>query len=302
MPEKQYVWFDGRFVDSNEAKVHVLTHSLQYGSGIFEGMRTYKTKRGACVFRLKDHMRRFLDTARIYAMDLGYDEEELCKAVTTLVRKNRLESCYIRPFAFYNDTRIGLDTSGKKISVAIAAVPFGAYFENKNKGIRCRVSSWHRINSEILPPHAKASGNYRNSILASEEAKRNGADEAIMLTSHGYVAEGPGENIFIVKNNKLITPSDSSDILLGITRDSVIKIAENMGLLVEVRDVHREELYTCEELFFSGTAAEITPIVNVDGRRIGAGHIGPMTKMVSDHFSHIVAGEDDQFNHWLTPV
>ena len=238
----------------------------------------------------------------MYSMDLGYDEEGLSGAIVGLVKKNGLDSCYIRPFAFYNDTRIGLGTDGKKVSVAIAALPFGNYFKNKDKGIRCRVSSWHRINSEIMPPHAKASGNYRNSILASEEAKASGADEAIMLTSHGYVAEGPGENIFMVKGSKLITPPDSSDILLGITRDSVIKIAEGIGIIVEQRDIHREELYVADELFFSGTAAEITPITEVDGRKVGKGRGRPVTKMLSGQFSQAVSGENPQYERWLTFV
>lgn len=302
MSGKQCVWLDGKFVAFEDANVNILNHSLQYGSGMFEGLRAYKTEEGTSIFRLHSHMKRFLNTAKIYAMDLGYDENTLREAVISLVKKNKLESCYIRPFAFYNDTKIGIDVSGKKISVAIAAVPFGAYFENKNKGIRCNVSSWRRINSDILPPLAKGSANYRNSVLASDEAKRNGADEAILLTQRGYVAEGPGENIFLVGNRKLVTPSSASDILMGITRDSIIKIAESSGISVEEREVHREELYTAEELFFSGTAAEITPIIRVDGRKVGSGHIGPLTKLLSDCFSQIVQGKNKEFKDWLTPV
>jgi branched-chain amino acid aminotransferase len=302
MAGKQCVWLDGRFVAFEKANVHILTHSLQYGSGMFEGMRTYKTVTGRSVFRLDSHIKRFMNTAKIYAMDLGYDENTLKKAVIGLIKKNGLESCYIRPFAFYNDTRIGIDVLGKKVSVAIAAIPFGDYFENKNKGIRCSVSSWRRINSDILPPLAKGSANYRNSVLAGEEARKNGTDEAILLTERGYVAEGPGENIFLVRDSKLITPSGASDILMGITRDSVIKIAESSGILVEEREVHREELYIADELFFSGTAAEITPIVSVDGRKIGSGHIGPLTKLISDYFSQVVHGENNEFKDWLTPV
>ncbi len=302
MADKQYVWFDGKFLDSRKATVHILTHSLQYGSGIFEGIRAYKTAGGTSVFRLVDHVRRFLDTARMYEMAIGYGREELEEAILLLVKKNRLESCYIRPFAFYNDTRIGLGTAGKKVSVAIAALPFGEYFDNRNKGIRCRVSSWRRINSDIMMPHAKASGNYRNSILASEEAKRSGSDEAIMLGSHGYVAEGPGENIFMVSENRLLTPPVSSDILVGITRDSVIKVARSLGISVEERELHREELYTADELFFTGTAAEITPIISVDSKKVGAGHIGPVTKTLSERFSRIVHGEDAEFAGWSVKV
>jgi branched-chain amino acid aminotransferase len=300
MAGKQYVWMDGRLVDFKSANVHILTHSLQYGSGIFEGIRAYKTMTGTAIFRLEEHVRRFLETAKIYDMNLGFSHNQLKDAITDLVKKNGLESCYIRPFAFYNDQRIGLSVTGKKISVAIAAVAFGNYFEDKNKGIKCKVSSWRRINSEIMPPHAKGSGNYMNSVLASEEAKRNGADEAILLGLDGYVAEGPGENIFLVKDEKLLTPPESADILLGITRDSIIKVAESMGLVVEERNVHREELYIADELFFTGTAAELTPITSVDGKRIGLGHIGPITKMLSEKFTQIVTGEDKQFSNWLS--
>ena len=302
MATKQYIWQDGKFIDFNNAKVHILTHSLQYGSGIFEGIRAYSHGNRAAIFRLKEHVRRFAETAKIYSMDLGYDEEELSEAIITLVKKNRLQQCYIRPFAYYNDSRIGLSVEGKKVSVAIAAIPFGNYFDNKAKGISCKVSSWKRINSEIMPPHAKGSGNYRNSILASSEAKASGADEAIMLTSGGYVAEGPGENIFLVMKGNLVTPSPRSDILMGITRDSIIKLAEEKGLVIEERDVHREELYIAEEIFFTGTAAELTPIIKVDGKKIGSGRMGPITKLLSDAFTKIVEGSEDFFNDWLTIV
>ena len=302
MEEKGYVWFDGRLVRSADAKVHILTHSLQYGSGIFEGIRAYKAKSGTALFRLKDHMERFAYTSKIYRMELGYTERQLSDAVIETVRKNKIESGYIRPFAFYNDTKIGLGVSGKKVSVAIAAVPFGSYFSGKAKGIQCKVSSWKRINSEVMPPHAKASGNYRNSILASEEAKESGADEAIMLSGNGFVAEGPGENIFMVKDSKLVTPPPEADILMGITRDSIIKIAEGSGIVVQERGIHREELYTADELFFSGTAAEVTPIVGVDTRQVGSGKIGPITKLLAERFSQIATGNQEGFGDWLTYV
>ncbi len=297
-----YVWMDGKLIDALKANVPLLTHSLQYGSGIFEGMRAYETGSGTAVFRLHDHITRFLNSAKIYRMNLGYSQKELESAVTTLIRKNRLKSCYIRPYAFYNDQNIGLSVYNKRVSVAIAALPFGNYFEGKDKGIKCSVSSWRRISSETLPPQAKASGNYLNSILASLEARENGTEEAILLSSSGHVAEGPGENLFLCKNGTLLTPSESSDILLGITRDSIIKIAESIGILIEERDVHREELYTADELFFTGTAAELTPITYVDGRKIGEGRIGPITKMLSDSLSSIVHGENSEFSDWLAEV
>ena len=297
------VWLDGRLVGYRQAAVPLLTHSMQYGSGIFEGMRAYEAAGGTAIFRLKEHMKRFLRSAKIYSMDLGYAQKELEKAVISVVTANRLGSCYIRPFAFYNDDRIGLSAFGKKIGVFIAAVPFGAYFGGgREKGIRCKVSSWRRINSDILPVEAKASGNYVNSIIASNEAKAAGFDEAILLSYDGYVAEGPGENIFLVKNGNLVTPGTSADILMGVTRDSIIKIAEATGLEVEDREVHKEEMYTADEIFFTGTAAEITPVTNVDGIRIGSGKVGPITRLVSVKYSDVVHGRDRLFIDWLTFV
>jgi branched-chain amino acid aminotransferase len=300
MRNKQYVWFDGKFVDYENAKVHVLTHSLQYGSGVFEGLRAYKAKKGTAVFRLKDHIKRFFNSAKIYNMDLKFDMDEIEKSVINTIKKNKLEECYIRPFAFYNDTRIGVNPMGRKISVIIAAIQMGNYFENKEKGIKCKIASWQRINSLILPPEAKGSGNYLNSVLTSMEARKAGADEAILLSYDGYVAEGPGENIFLVQDGKLITPSRAADILLGITRDSIIKLAENKGIIVEEREVHHEELYTSDEVFFTGTAAEITPITEVDSRKVGKGVIGPITKMLLESFDEVVCGNNDEFEEWLT--
>jgi branched-chain amino acid aminotransferase len=247
-------------------------------------------------------VKRFLNSARIYDMEIGFDVEELEDAILGTVKKNKLEECYIRPFGFYNDQHIGLSPIGKKVSVFVAAVSFGSYFTNKDKGIKCKVASWHRINSLVLPPEAKASGNYLNSILCSTEAKRAGADEAILLSGDGYVAEGPGENIFLVQDNKLITPSREADILMGITRDSIIKLAEGKGILVEERQVHREELYLSDEVFFTGTAAELTPITEIDSRKIGKGKAGPITKMLSTDFDGVVKGQNEEFFDWLTYV
>ena len=297
----QYAWLDGKFVDIYDAKVPILTHSLQYGSGVFEGLRSYETDKGTAIFRLDEHVKRLMNSMRIYSMQCPYSQKQIRQAVIDTVKKNHLSSCYIRPFAFYNDANIGLATHGKKVSVFIAAVPFGKYF-NAGKGIRCKVSSWQRINSSILPVGAKACGNYLNSIIASNEVKALGFDEAIMLSCGGHVAEGPGENIFIVKDNVLLTPDKGSDILLGITRDSLIKIAESIGFEVRERSVHREELYTADELFFAGTAAEITPIANVDGISVGADCPGPITKVLSQEFDGIVHGRNKDFGNWLTYV
>ncbi len=301
--KEPYCWLDGKFIRESEAKVPILTHSMQYGSGIFEGLRAYSTGRGVAVFRLDDHIGRFMRSADVYSMKLKYGKGELADAMKGLVRKNSLESCYIRPFAFYNDSRIGVSAIGKRVSVFIAALPLGAYFgKEKERGIRCKVSSWRRMNSDVLPPQAKASGNYLNSVLANMDAVYSGANEAILVSDGGHVAEGPGENIFIVANGRLITPSRDSDILLGITRDSVIRIAERIGIPVEERKVHREELYSCDEAFFTGTAAEITPIISIDSRAVGNGRPGRITRMLSDRFSAVTAGREAEFSDWLAYV
>ena len=297
------VWLDGRFMKYTQARVPILTHSLQYGSGIFEGLRAYEAEKGTAIFRLDDHVKRFFNTAKIYSMDLKFTPQKISDAIMQCVRVNSLRSCYIRPYAFYNTDQIGVGAYGKSVSVFIATLPFGAYFgEGKTKGIRCKVSSWHRINSEILPVEAKASGNYINSIIANTEARKAGYDEAILLSTNGMVAEGPGENIFVVKENKLITPDDSADILIGITRDSMIKIAEEVGLEVDEREVHKEEMYTADEVFFTGTAAELTPIVNIDGIKIGKGKPGPITKLLQEKYTEIVTGKNEAFEGWLTYV
>ncbi len=295
------VWFDGEILDYEKVKVPVLTHSLQYGSGIFEGIRAYNTDRGPAVFRLKEHIERFLNSAKIYHMDLKYKREEIEKAVVDVVRINKLNECYIRPFAFYNDDKIGLSPFGKKVSVFIAAVPFGKYLA-MDGGTRCKISTWKRISSETLPIQAKASGNYLNSIIANLEAKYAGYDEAILLGQNGYVAEGAGENIFLVKNTTIITPGPQADILMGVTRDTVMQIANYLGYNVIERNVHKEELYTADEVFFSGTAAEITPIVNIDGIKIGDGNVGNVTKKIRETYYNIVHGKLKEFEHFLTYV
>lgn len=303
MPAASYVWVDGKFVRSEDAKVNILTHSLQYGSGIFEGIRCYDTPKGPAVFRLPEHTRRFFDSAKIYGMGLKFSPKQVSEAVVSVLVKNKLRSAYIRPFAFYSSIGIGFNTHGKDTSIAIAAVPFGNLFGGTGKGLRCKVSSWHRINSAMLPVGAKASGNYLNSILASQEANDSGYDEAILLSNSGRtVAEGPGENLFVVQSGVLITPPKSSDILLGITRDTIITLAERNGITVIERDIRREELYTSDEVFFTGTAAEIQPIVSVDSRKIGTGKAGPLTRMLEEKYFAIVKGETEEFSGWLTPV
>jgi branched-chain amino acid aminotransferase len=301
--EKLKVWLDGKLVKYYDATVPILTHSLQYGSGIFEGIRAYDTTKGPAIFRLDDHIMRFFRSAKIYSMGINYTEKQLTNAVIQVVKANKLRECYIRPFGFYNSDKIGIGTWGQATSVFIAAFPFGAYFgQGKEKGIRCKISSWRRINSSILPVEAKASGNYINSIIANNEARASGFDETILLSLDGYVAEGAGENIFIVKYGHLITPNASADILMGVTRDSVIKIAQSTGLIVEERELHKEELYSADEIFFCGTAAELTPIVNVDGISIGNGKPGPITKLLAQKYTEVVTGQNKEFVDWLTYV
>lgn len=297
------IWFNGEILNYSEVSVPLLTHSLQYGSGIFEGIRAYSTGNGPAIFRLKEHVDRFILSAKIYRMNLKYSNQELMDAITEVVRVNGFESCYIRPFAYFSDDSVSLATVGKPVSVAIVAVPFGQYFGDKiAKGIRCKVSSWRRINSDILPILAKASGNYLNSVVAMGEAQVAGYDEAILLTKNGYLAEGPGENLFLVKNGKLITPGLESDVLFGITRFTIIQLAEEMGLEVEERQVHRDELHTCEEAFFCGTAAEVTPIVSVDDLPVGAEKPGQITGKLGKKLMETVSGKAPEHSDWLTYV
>lgn len=297
------VWFDGKTMGFDEATVPVTVHSLQYGSGIFEGIRAYKTDKGPAVFKLKEHTRRFFDTAKIYGMNLGYTPEEINEAIKNTIKINKLDSCYIRPFAFYNDVRVGLSTENKKVSVYIAAFPMGSYFgEAQERGARCKTSSWRRINSDILPVRAKASGNYLNSILTNREVRNAGFDEAILLSGNGYLAEGPGENLFVIRDGKLFTPGTEADILGGITRDTIIRIAEDKGLEVVQREIHREEIYVADEAFFCGTAAEVTFISSVDGIDVGDGKKGPITQDIAKTYSDTVSGKVSKYQNWLTYV
>lgn len=301
--ENSRIWFDGKITDYNDVKVPLLTHSLQYGSGIFEGIRAYDAVGSAAIFRLDEHVDRFMRSARIYRMGLSSTRDEIRQGIIDVVRENKYRACYIRPFAFFNDDSISLQTKGKKVSVAIIAIPYNNYFGDKfNNGVSCKVSGWRRINSDILPLQAKASGNYLNSVAAIGEADAAGFDEAILLSRNGYIAEGPGENIFLVKDGKLLTPGLESDILFGITRFSLIELARGMGIEVIERQIHRDELYTCDEAFFCGTAAEVTPIVNVDGIPVGNGKPGKLTEKVGKTFMDVVSGKAKEFSHWLTTV
>jgi branched-chain amino acid aminotransferase len=297
----KYIWMDGEFIPWEKANVHVLTHTLHYGLGVFEGIRCYKTPKGPAVFRLTDHIRRLENSAKLVGMELPYPVEDLIRAVKQTIRKNEIEECYIRPIAFYGYGVMGLNPAGSKVNVAIAVWPWGTYLgeEGLERGIRAKISPWLRIHPRILPPQAKVVANYANSILAKVDALNSGYDEAILLNIDGNIAEGPGENLFIVKEGKLITPPVSSGALVGITRDSIIKIAGDEGIEFEERDFKPEELYSADEAFFTGTAAEVTPIREVDGKIIGKGKRGPVTERLQRIFFGAVRGEEPEYESWL---
>lgn len=296
------IWMNGKYVSWKDANVHILTHALHYGTAIFEGMRCYETVNGPAVFRMGDHYERLLHGIKTYEFEIKYDEEQLGKITKELIRKNNVKSCYIRPICYIGYGTIGIDVSNAPYEIAIIPVPFGKYFGDKfNTGISCKISSWKRISTEILSPHVKASANYLNSVLAKREAKESGYDEAIMLTESGRVSEGSGENLFIVENGKLVTPPVFDGVLKGITRHSIMEIAREMGIPVEERPLLRDELYTADEVFLTGTAAEVTPVVNIDKRKISKGP-GPLTKELRSSFFTIVSGKDERFAKWLDYV
>jgi branched-chain amino acid aminotransferase len=297
------IWLDGELIPWDEAQVHVLTHGLHYGYAIFEGIRCHNTATGPAIFRLPEHIRRFLSSARIYRMNLPYTPEQLERACVDLVRDNGLADAYIRPIAFSGYGEMGLDPTRSSVQVAIGLWSWGAYLgeANAQKGVRASVSSWVRVDSRSLPPQSKCAANYANSALAKMEAAAAGYDEAILLNSAGMVAEGPGENIFRVKNDIVGTPPASSGILRGVTRDSVIQFVADEGLIFHRSDFTREEMFTADELFFTGTAAGITPIREVDGRPIGTGKY-PITERFQKRYDEAIHGRAKEYTRWLTLV
>ena len=297
------IWLDGQLLPWADAKVHVLSHGLHYGFAIFEGIRCHRTDRGTAVFRLEEHLDRFRDSAKIYAMPLPYPVDQLSHAVLDLVHANGGAEAYIRPIAFSGYGEMGLDPTGSRIQVAIAMWPWGAYLGDASgtRGVRATVSSWTRIDSRSLPPQAKCAANYANGILAKLQAKSGGYDEAILLNPAGIVAEGPGENIFRVRNGVLSTPPASSGILRGVTRDTVITLAQEEGIALQRTGFTREELFTSDELFFTGTAAGVTPIREVDGRPIGDGSY-PMAQRLHQLYENALRGRLAGHERWLTYV
>lgn len=298
------IWFDGALVPWEEARVHVLTHALQYGTGVFEGIRCYETPSGPAVFRLDDHVRRLFRSAAIYRMRVPYSPEEIAAAIKGTIRANGLTSCYVRPVVFQGYGEMGVNLYPHPPQVAIAAWTWGAYLgeESLESGIRLKVSSWRRHDPNVVPPAAKATGQYINSALAKAEALEAGYDEALMLNLHGFVADGSGENVFVVRDGVLHTPPESAGILPGITRDSVMRIARDLGHAVDETDLVRSDLYTADEMFLCGTAAEVVPVREVDGRPVGDGRRGPVTKDIQDAFFAAVGGQADRYAAWNDPV
>ena len=298
-----FIWYDGKLVPWRDATTHVLTHSLHYGLAVFEGVRAYPTATGPAIFRLAEHTQRLLNSGKIYHMNIPYSRDELMAAQCEVVRANKLQSCYLRPIAFYGSEKMGISTRGATVHVAIAAWPWGAYLgeEGLEKGIRVKTSSYSRQHVNVTMARAKVSSTYANSILANLEVTSQGYDEALLLDTQGFVAEGAGENLFVIKDNRIFEPEIAS-ALTGITRDSVIQIAREFGYTVESRRLTRDDIYIADEAFFTGTAAEVTPIRELDDRIIGNGSRGPITAKIQARYFDIVNGRVPEYGKWLTQV
>ncbi|WP_282685347.1 MULTISPECIES: branched-chain amino acid transaminase [unclassified Streptomyces] len=298
-----YIWMDGELVPWDDATVHVLTPSLHYGWGVYEGIRAYATETGSAVFRLRDHISRLRDSARVYLMELSWTDEELVEAVRELVRVNGHDSCYIRPIAYLGYGEMGVAPQLDAVRMSIAVWPWGSYLGDtaESEGCRLIVSNWQRNSNQTVPPLAKATGAYVNSALAKVGAQRAGYDDALMLTANGHIAEASAANLFLVRDGELITPPVSDGILPGLTRDCALTFARDLGLKVTERSVPRSEVYIADEAFLTGTAAEIVPVASVDERRVGSG-VGPVTKQLRDLFHEVVRGRDERYAHWLEHV
>lgn len=298
----ELVWFDGKFVKWEDAKVPIFTHALHYGTAVFEGIRAYAAKNNLYIFRMQDHMERLHRSACVYSISLNYSAKELGLATVELLQKNKTkESCYIRPLTFIGVHGIDLNvTRNSPTHTVIIPFPFAKYF--KDQGIKACVSSWRRINDSTTPPLAKAAGNYLNSILATQEGKRNGYDESILLDLSGNVSEASGENVFLVRRGRIYTPLSADSALEGITRESAIKIARDIGYEVTERPIPRTELYMADEIFLTGTAAEIVPVTSVDGHLVGTGKEGPVTKGIRELYAKIVSAGAKDYMDWLTPI
>jgi branched-chain amino acid aminotransferase len=296
------IWFNGELIPWDDAKIHVLTHTLHYGMGVFEGIRAYETDDGPAAFRLTDHMRRMDQSARILMMPMPYSVDELVRAVNDTVRSTGLPACYIRPIAYYGYGEMGLNTLPCSVDVAVACWPWGAYLgdDSLTKGVRMKISSWARHDHNIMPPAAKTTGNYANSSLAKVEALKAGYDEALLLNRAGFVSECTGENVFVARNGKLITPPLSAGALEGITQSTVIAIARDLGFDVEFGDLSRSDVYIAEEMFVCGTAAEVSSVLSVDDRELPCP--GPMTLAIGEEYGRVVRGQVDRYKDWVEHV
>ena len=304
MTKADKIWMNGQFVPWDDAKVHVLSHVLHYGSSIFEGIRCYQTPKGPAIFRLEDHIERLFFSTRVYRMTIPYTREQIEQACIETVSINGLKECYIRPLVYRGYAHVGVDPTGTPIDVAIAAYPWGKYLgdESLQKGVAVKVGTWARMAPNTLPAMAKAGGNYLNSQLLRLEANADGYTEAIALDVQGFVSEGSGENVFAVYKGEILTPPVASSVLLGITRSTVFTIAQELGYRVREVTMPREMLYLADELFFSGTAVEVTPITSVDRITVGSGERGPVTKAIQEAFFGVVKGESADRHGWLTAV
>jgi branched-chain amino acid aminotransferase len=301
MDESNIIWIDGLLYEGQNAKIHILTHSLHYGTAVFEGIRCYKTQKGLAIFRLEDHLKRLFESAKIYFMNIEYSKKELEDAIINTIKKNEIDECYIRPLVYFGHGKMGVYPLNNKVSVSIAVWKWDEYIkkENDEQGIRLMVSSWMRIDGRTMPVHAKATANYANSALARIEAIKSGFDEAILLNTAGKVVEASAENIFIVKNKTLITPPISSGSLEGITRDTVLALAKEDDILTEIRDISKDELYLADEIFLTGTAAEIKSVGEIDNRMIGNGKTGTITKRMKRLFEQSIRGNHKYSEKWL---
>lgn len=303
MKDKGKIWMDGKFVDWNNAKIHILTHGLHYATAVFEGIRCYSTKKGPAIFQLEEHIKRLINSCKMYHMTLEYSEKELKESIIEAIKINNVQDCYIRPICYYGYGKMGVNPLPNKVSTSIALWDWEDHIKTQgDKGMRVIVSSWVRIDSRSLPIHAKASANYANSALARIEALKSGVDEAIMLNMRGMVVEGTAENIFIVKDEMLVTPPLTSGALDGITRSSILSIAQHLGINFQICDISRDELYYADEVFLTGTAAEIKSIGEIDKITIANGRTGKIAKKLQNLYNQIVHGNNEKFEKWLTYI
>ena len=302
--QSKYIWFNGKIIPWDDAKIHVMSHVLHYGSGVFEGIKCYATEDGPAIFRLDDHIHRLFESGNKYQIKIPFSEDDIINASIETVRINGFESCYIRPIAFYGYDTLGVHPKDCPVEVAVASFFWGAYLgaEGLLNGVNIVISPWKRLSLDAFPPSAKASGQYMNSMLAVQDARNRGYDEALLLNQQGYIAEGSGQNIFIVKDEIIYTNGLNASILMGITRSSIIQICKNLGYSVEITDLTEEMLLSADEAFFTGSATEVTPIASVNDKPVGSGKPGRITLTLKNLYSRIVQGKETRYNDWLTFV